>query len=384
MAEELLRRIGRALGGSGELVEVSHVHASGISYSNIGDAGLEFILDLLAEGARARVFATFNPAGVVLDSKAVGEEDEYLLRDYEGQWRIIRSLLAMGFRFSATCIPYILRRPRRGEHLAWGESSAAATANMFFAAMTNKEAGPVTLLAAATGKTYLAGVHLGYPEPGIVFEAEPPRGIVEAGALGALVAQEARGTTPLVRLDGGWLTGLTGFRGFAAAYATYGPLVHGYLESVTPVTPRPPPGVPRQRITRRDLAEWIDEHSHLDPCSADLFFTGCPHRTLGEALSIVRFVERWRGRGFRMPVYVAVPGYYVSEPWWPRVRDYALRSGVRLLPGTCLVVAPLRGAVSSIATDSVKAAYYLPRRHGVRVALIGLEELARRCRGVPG
>ncbi len=377
---EVLRRIGRALGGDGSLVSVSHVHASGVSYSNIGGAGLDFILDLLAEGHRARVYATFNPAGIVLDEASVGEEDEYLLRDVEEQWMIIRALLRMGFVFSATCIPYMLRRPRRGEHLAWGESSAAATANMFFSAPTNKEAGPVTLLAAIAGATYRAGVHVEEPEPEVLVRAAGPGSLVEAGALGAMVAEASRGRVPVVRVDGGWRLGVTGFRAFAAAYATYGPLVVGYVEGVTPARPRGVVDGETRVIDSESVMQWVESRSSIDACDADLYFTGCPHRSLGEALHVVRLVEKWRRRGFRMPVYVAVPGYYVSKPWWPGVRRRAVRAGVRLLPGTCLVVAPLKGHVSSIATDSVKAAYYLERRHGVRVALASLEEVVRRCR----
>ncbi|WP_267195206.1 hypothetical protein [Hyperthermus butylicus] len=37
----------------------------------------------------------------------------------------------------------------------------------------------------------------------------------------------------------------------------------------------------------------------------------------------------------------------------------------------------LRGVVDVVATDSVKTAFYLPKRHGVRVALSTLKEFIK-------
>ena len=48
----------------------------------------------------------------------------------------------------------------------------------------------------------------------------------------------------------------------------------------------------------------------------------------------------------------------------------------RVLRGTCLVVYDVkRLGVKTIATNSLKAAFYLTRRHRLRVAVAPLEEL---------
>jgi len=50
--------------GAADLVPVAGVQVSGVSYKNLGDAGLEFLQDWAAQGAWARVPATLNPAGM--------------------------------------------------------------------------------------------------------------------------------------------------------------------------------------------------------------------------------------------------------------------------------------------------------------------------------
>jgi len=49
---------------------------------------------------------------------------------------------------------------RRGEHIAWGESSAIAFANSVLGAFTNREGGPSALAAALTGCVPEYGYHL--------------------------------------------------------------------------------------------------------------------------------------------------------------------------------------------------------------------------------
>ena len=48
-----------------KLVRVSSVQVSGVSYKNLGDAGLEFLSELASDG-KARVKTTLNPAGMNL------------------------------------------------------------------------------------------------------------------------------------------------------------------------------------------------------------------------------------------------------------------------------------------------------------------------------
>ena len=53
--------------GAPNLVPVSSVQVAGVSYKNLGDAGLEFLSEWAAQGARVRVPTTLNPAGLDLE-----------------------------------------------------------------------------------------------------------------------------------------------------------------------------------------------------------------------------------------------------------------------------------------------------------------------------
>ena len=66
---EILVALGEIYGAK-RLVPVSSVQVSGVSYKNLGDAGIEFLREL-AEDGRARVKTTLNPAGMDLTNWAL-------------------------------------------------------------------------------------------------------------------------------------------------------------------------------------------------------------------------------------------------------------------------------------------------------------------------
>ena len=372
IALNVIERVGRALGASG-LVSISHAHASGISYSNIGKPGLEFIEELVEKGARVRVFATFNPVGIPLDPKPLMEYGvEH--SEVEEQYKIINLLIKMGFRFSATCIPYVLRRPKFKEHLAWGESSAVAVANSFFGAYTNKEGGPLALLAAIAGVTYNAGLHIASNrKPKVQIVVPQPENEVDAGLLGYLVAQKTS-EIPAIQCPSGWRCGFTCFKAFAAAYASFSHNAHFVIVGVSPESSKVE-GDSRIVIDEDEVEMAREKFSDVNVEDVEVFYTGCPHITLGEVLRIVRLVEKARTvHGKKYEVWISVPGYYILRRWWAKVRDYAMRRGVRLLAGTCPVVMDVKRFVGKVATDSVKAAFYLKVRHRLKIKISTLKQ----------
>ncbi|MCD6264310.1 DUF521 domain-containing protein, partial [Candidatus Bathyarchaeota archaeon] len=65
-AMRLLVTLGEVFGAE-RLVEVRSAHISGVSYRNLGEAGLSFLEEQAEAGARTRVRATLNPAGMDLE-----------------------------------------------------------------------------------------------------------------------------------------------------------------------------------------------------------------------------------------------------------------------------------------------------------------------------
>jgi len=154
-AMEIIVKVGESMGAE-KLVEIAHAHVSGVSYSNIGEAGLEFLKEFVEKGGRVRVYSTINPGCIDLSGESRVIDKAF----YEKQVLINNILREMGFQQTYTCIPYIHRVPKTGEHLSWSESSAVIYANSVYGARTNREGGPLALASAITGYTYYAGLHV--------------------------------------------------------------------------------------------------------------------------------------------------------------------------------------------------------------------------------
>ncbi len=76
---EILVALGEIYGAR-RLLPVSSVQIAGVSYDNLGEAGLEFLQEM-AEDGRARSLATLNPAGMDLESyRELGIEETFAAR----------------------------------------------------------------------------------------------------------------------------------------------------------------------------------------------------------------------------------------------------------------------------------------------------------------
>ena len=147
-ALEIVLTLGRIYGAE-RLVPVASVQVAGVSYRNLGDAGLEFLRDWAEQGARVRVPTTLNPAGMDLDAWGeMGIPEAFARR----QGEVIAAYVRMGIAPTCTCTPYLVGNvPAYGEHIAWSESSAVCYANAVLGARTNREGGPSALAAAVCG-----------------------------------------------------------------------------------------------------------------------------------------------------------------------------------------------------------------------------------------
>ena len=159
-AAQTSMRILAALAGiynAKRLVPVSSAQIAGVSYHNIGSAGLQWLEDMARDG-KAMVKATLNPAGMDLRQwKKLGIRKSFA----EKQIRVVKAFTRMGVKPTLTCTPYLVgNKPRKGEHVAWAESSAVCYANSVLGARTNREGGPSALASALTGYTPEYGMHL--------------------------------------------------------------------------------------------------------------------------------------------------------------------------------------------------------------------------------
>jgi predicted aconitase len=196
-AMEILHTLGEIYGAE-KMVPVSSVQIAGVSYDNLGEAGLHFLSEMAAGGGRARVLTTLNPAGMDVENwQRLGISPDFASQ----QERVIEAFARMGVVTTCSCTPYLTGNvPHYGEHIAWAESSAVCYANSVLGARTNREGGPGALASALTGFTPAYGLHLEENRrPTVTIQVQAKlEGTAEFGGLGKLIGEhlESRGHPP--------------------------------------------------------------------------------------------------------------------------------------------------------------------------------------------
>ena len=222
-AIQILTTLGRIYGAE-RLQPIQSVQISGVSYDNLGDAGLSWLAEMAAGGGQAQVLTTLNPAGMDIENhQALGISEEFA----GNQRRVLAAFEEMGVVTTCSCTPYLFGNlPRFGEHIAWAESSAVCYANSVLGARTNREGGPSALAAALTGRTPAYGYHLDenrLPAVHVVVEADAQSN-PDFGALGKAIGDrlQAQGVRPVPYISGIEEASLENLKSFCASIATYG------------------------------------------------------------------------------------------------------------------------------------------------------------------
>ncbi|MFV2041185.1 MAG: aconitase X catalytic domain-containing protein, partial [Candidatus Hydrothermarchaeales archaeon] len=226
-AMEIIVSIGD-INDSERLIPVERVQISGVSYKTIGDAGLEFLQDMAALGAKTSVYSTLNPAGIDLEQ----ENPDVPARFVEKQREILEAYELLGATPSCTCTPYLAgNKPGFGEHIAFAESSAVAYANSALGARTNRESAITALASAITGKTPLYGLHLDENRaPTLTVNVtENVESVNDYSALGYYIGKHFD-ETPIFK---GIQPGVEGLKALSAGLAT-GKVSMFHIDGVTP------------------------------------------------------------------------------------------------------------------------------------------------------
>jgi predicted aconitase len=351
------------------LVRVSSVQVSGVSYKNLGDAGLEF-LNELAEDGRARVKTTLNPAGMSLsDWQSQGIKREFA----EKQLKVISAYQRLGLDISCTCTPYLAgNEPRFGEHIAWGESSAVAYANSVLGARTNREGGPSALAASLTGRTPLYGLHMDenrVPTLGVDVKA-PLKSPEDFSAMGYFVGRVARDGIPYFR--GIKRASLEDLKTLSAALASSGGVAMFHIAGLTPESGRRTRKMESLAFTSRNLA---DTRALLnDEGTPDFVSVGCPHCSLTEMATLARLLT---GQKVRRDFWVCCSQQVKRQSDEAGYTKLIEGSGAMIATDTCMVVAPIEDlGYTVVATNSAKACHYL-RNSGLRVRFLSLERCVK-------
>jgi predicted aconitase len=372
-AMEILVALGTIYGAE-RMVPVTSVQIAGVSYDNLGEAGLHFLTELEQGGGKARVLTTLNPAGMDVENwQALGIDAEFA----EKQIQVIEAFARMNVITTCTCTPYLTGNvPHYGEHIAWAESSAVCYANSVLGARSNREGGPSALAAALTGRTPTYGMHLdGDRRPQITFEVQVALDENDDfGALGKAIGEQLQflKRKPVPYISGVSQATLENLKSFAASLATYGGVALFHMEGITPEAEQyEPPGDPIT-ITPAELSAAKLEMTNGDPQEADFVSLGCPHLSIKE---IARIAELLEGKQVVKEFWIttARPTKQIADKMGYTKTIEA--SGAKFAADTCCVVAPIKGRFTALVTDSAKACYYAAGKNQFQTILKPFDEV---------
>jgi predicted aconitase len=356
------------------MIPVTSVQIAGVSYANLGEAGLQFLTEMADGGGKARVLTTLNPAGMDIENwRALGISEEFALN----QKRVLAAFARMNVITTCSCTPYLFGNvPHFGEHIAWAESSAVCYANSVLGARTNREGGPSALAAALTGRTPEYGYHLEenrQPTVTVVVEGR----LVETndfGALGKAIGEKltVEGKKLVPYIKGIEQASVEHLKSFCASIATYGGAALFHIEGITPEALQMTLPTETITITQADLDAANQAMTDATSEEVDFVSLGCPHLSIKE---IARIAELLKGKKVTREFWIttARPTKQIADMMgYTQIIE---ASGAKFATDTCCVVAPIKGRFKAMATDSAKACYYAYAKNKFKTVLKPFDEV---------
>ena len=374
-AMEILVALGTIYGAE-RMVPVTSVQVAGVSYDNLGEAGLHWLSEMADGGGKTRVLTTLNPAGMDIENwQALGISEDFARQ----QLRVIDAFARMNVVTTCSCTPYLIgNSPHYGQHIAWSESSAVCYANSVIGARSNREGGPSALAAALTGVTPEYGMHLAEnrrPGATIHVDAQLPDNN-DFGALGVVIGKrlEQFKEKPIAYITGVDQASVENLKSFCASVATYGGAALFHMPGITPEADRFSPPDDTIVITQADLDQAQQSLISAETDEADFVSLGCPHLTLNEIARIAALLE---GKRVTKEFWIttARPIKQMADRMgYTRIIEAA---GAKFAADTCCVVAPIKGRFNALITDSAKACYYASGKNKFKTIIMPFDEVVR-------
>jgi predicted aconitase len=313
-AMEILTALGDIYGAN-KLIPVESAQVAGVSYKTIGDAGLEYLTQLIG---RVAIPTTLNPMGM---DKFKWQELGITADFYAKQMEIIKNYERLGIDSECTCTPYYKLEPLRGSHLSWSESSAVSYANSVLGARTNREGGPSALASALTGKTPNYGYHLDENRiPTTVIKVNFELKDSDYGALGYVTGKFVGSNVPSFSFASTPTN--DNLKALGASLAATGAVA---LYHINKTVERP---VDIIEVERGDLDIYSFEE-------VDIVAIGCPHCSQSELIKIAKLLE---GRSVKKPFLICTSREVAKR--CPHIVEAIENSGAAVICDTCMIVSP--------------------------------------------
>jgi predicted aconitase len=364
LAMEILVEIGEVYQAP-RLIPVESAHIVISNYKSSCEAGIEILEKFVSLGAKAAIPTTIDPAGIDLDWSETNKIPKGLI---EKQRKIRDAFRALDFIPCWTCIPYLFGQfPRKGDHLAWTESSAVVFANSMVGARTNRETAGMDLAISLTGRTPYHGLHLKEKRWGeLLIEIQLQKLTREhLIILGYFTGLQAGTRIPVLKgIEKG--ARLEDYIGMGAASAASGGVALYHITGITPEAPTLQDAFGKNAIPQpilfgpQQLAETKKKMCTAKPGLLDAVMVGCPHYTLVEIRDLAQLLEgRKINSGVRFWIYTHKSNILLAERLG--YKSIIEKAGAEFVADTCMVVTHVEHyGFNRIMTDSGKCAHYAP------------------------
>jgi predicted aconitase len=267
--------------------------------ANIIKPYFEMVDELIAAGLRTKEPFTVDPRPVDHENVKYGLPEKMVLKLIYGKQKAYEQQLPkLGLRdnnaFTCTCyLPEVGNTPKKGDILAWSESSAVVFANSVLGARTNRNSSGIDLLCNIIGKAPLFGL--------LTDEGRKAKWLVEVQT-SELPNAQLLGSAIGLRVveDVPYITGLAGFLGaglnetiigylkdMGAAAASNGAVGLYHVEDITPEAVEMKRGLlvegyGKYVVDDAELKRVMGSYPILwkrEDATPQLCFIGCPHLT---------------------------------------------------------------------------------------------------------
>lgn len=360
-----------------KLVNVDRSHISGVSYKTAGLPMLRLLEDMVEDGVKVVTYATVNPAGMPREG-GIGVSREFMQK----QKRIISAYEKLGCKMVLTCIPYSTRPPRRGEIVAFAESSAVCYVNSVIGAKTNRHGSLDALAASITGKVPLMGLLLEKNrKPTIKVHSDFTfDSSTEFSLLGLYLGEKLeKNDKPLFSFsktpNHGELNALGGGLATSGAIGLFHVL--GVTPEIKQLSDYDLTTLETITVSKRDFQNFCKKKKTRME-NPDIIAMGCPHIPLDR---LKKISKKLKGRKLKQSTKLWL---FTSKAVLEKAEEDTLASireaGGKIILDTCPVVAPIGEMnITKVVVNSAKAMSYIPRlSSGVDVSLANIDEIVKR------
>jgi len=357
LAMEIVSKVGEAVGAD-QLVPIKSAHVLA-HYSSLHDAGVEVLERFADAGGRFAVPTSVDPASIDLQNwRNFGIPEEYARK----QFRLCDAYGKLGGMRCWSCVQYqVCNFPKRGEIVAWAESSAVVFANSVLGCRSNKITAGMDIACAILGMTPRFGMLLDENRKAEVsFRLSISKlSDLDYRSIGFFIGRNAGARVPvLVGLPGTVTSDQIKHLGAGAAAA--GPVTMIHFPGITPgsstVAESAGGNMLEELEVTRSALDDTEEDLNQTSEPPDLVAFGVPHLSVNELGELARLLEgRKLKNGVKMYAYTSSQAYDMAER--TGISTSIESSGARITQSTDAEISPLKAlGFNTVLTNSAKLA----------------------------